>query len=72
MRTLKIKQVKAPPVARTTGEATNLARLTAISRYNFIVGQLRERGKTYNDLSQLPISLQEIRKTPQRTSTLSL
>lgn len=70
MQPLKIKQVNAPPIAETTGEAVNLAQLTAISRYTLIVGQLRERRNTYNDLPQLPKSLQKVWKASKRIATI--
>lgn len=72
IQSLKIKQEEAPPVVEATDEAINLAQVTAISRFNLIVGHLPERGNAYNDLSQLPISLQKVWKTPQRITAFSL
>ncbi|MEA2172906.1 MAG: hypothetical protein QOD00_498 [Blastocatellia bacterium] len=72
MRLLKIKQEKAPQVAINNLRGHQLSVIDHDKPFIFIVGQLRERGKTYNDLSQLPISLQEARQTPQRTPTLSV
>lgn len=72
MRLLKIKQEKAPMVVTSNHQGHQLSVIDHDKPFNFIVGQLRERSKTYNDLPQLPISLQTIRKTPQRVATLSL
>lgn len=72
MRLLKIKQVKAPQVVTSNLRGHQLSVIDHDKPFNFIVGQLRERSNTYNDLSQLPNSLQEVWKTPQRIATLSL
>jgi hypothetical protein len=63
MRLLKFRQEEAPMVASNNHRGHQLSVIDHDKPFNFIVGQLRERGKTYNDLSQLPISLQEVWKT---------
>jgi len=72
MQSLKIKQEEASQVATNNLRGHQLSAIDCDKPFNLIVGQLPERGNTYNDLSQLPNSLQEVWKTPQRTPTLSL
>ena len=72
MQSLKIKQEDAPAIVTSNRRGYQLSASDCDKPFNFIVGHLRERGNTYNDLPQLPISLQKVWKAPQRTPTLPL
>lgn len=64
---------KAPSVV--SSNRRGYLKSNAIGRISFgktIVSQSPEKGKVYNGLSQLRISLQKVWQTSQRTLTLSL